>query len=59
MARALRCRDVGMEGCDFHTRGETEEEVARLATEHLQSDHGVPEITPELAARVRAAIRNV
>ncbi len=58
MAKALRCRDVGME-CDFHARADTEEELVRLAEEHVRSDHGVPEITPELSARVRAAIRNV
>ena len=58
MAKALSCRDVGM-NCDFQTRAETEEEVTRLAVEHARRDHGVPEVTPELAARVRAAIRDV
>jgi predicted small metal-binding protein len=58
MAKELRCRDVGMD-CDFRTRGETEEEVLRQATAHARTEHDIKEMTPELAAKVRAAIRNV
>ena len=57
MPRRLRCRDVGFE-CDEIIRGETEEDVTRAATAHARETHGTPEITPELAARVRAAITN-
>ena len=56
MAKTLKCRDVGMD-CDFQTRGETEGEVMQQAAAHAQRDHGIAEITPDLAARVRAAIR--
>jgi len=58
MGKALKCRDVGM-NCDFEARAATEEEVIRQAAEHARRDRGIPEITPELAHRVRAAIRNV
>ncbi len=56
MAKTLRCRDVGM-NCDFEARGATEDEVMKQAAAHVRRDHGIQEITPELATRVRAAIR--
>jgi len=52
----LRCRDVGMD-CDFEVRGATEDDVMRQAAAHAQRDHGITEVTPELADRVRSAIR--
>ncbi len=52
----LRCRDVGMD-CDFEASGRTEDEVVQKAAAHAARDHGITEITPELATRVRAAIR--
>jgi predicted small metal-binding protein len=58
MAKELRCRDVGM-NCDFQARGDTEEEVLRKAATHARTAHQINEMPPELAAKVRAAIRNV
>jgi predicted small metal-binding protein len=58
MAKELRCRDVGM-NCDFQARGETEEEVLRQAATHARTTHQITEMPPELAAKVRAAIRDV
>ena len=52
----LRCRDVGME-CDFEAHGASEDDVLRQAAAHAQRVHGINEITPDLAQRVRAAIR--
>ena len=52
----LRCRDVGMD-CDFEAHGRTDDEVVQQAAAHAARDHGITEITPELATRVRAAIR--
>jgi predicted small metal-binding protein len=57
MEKTLKCRDVGLD-CDFQTRGETEDEILQRAAAHVQRDHGIEQITPELEARVRAAIRN-
>jgi predicted small metal-binding protein len=34
---------------------ETEEELLDKVAAHAAHDHGVPEMTPELAAKVRAA----
>ncbi|HJU88513.1 MAG TPA: DUF1059 domain-containing protein [Gemmatimonadaceae bacterium] len=57
-SRELRCRDVGLD-CDYVVRGKTEEDVMRQAAAHAKRDHGIQEITPDLADRVRSAIRPV
>jgi predicted small metal-binding protein len=58
MAKQLRCRDVGM-NCDFEAHGNTEEEVLQQASTHARTAHQITEMPPELAAKVRAAIRTV
>ena len=58
MAKQLRCRDVGM-NCDFEAVGDTEEEVLRQASDHARTVHQITEMPPELAGKVRAAIRTV
>jgi predicted small metal-binding protein len=58
MAKQLRCRDVGLD-CDFETRAGTEDEVLQKASEHARSAHQITEMPPELAAKVRSAIRTV
>jgi predicted small metal-binding protein len=58
MTKELRCRDVGMD-CDFNARGATEDEVLKQAVAHASTAHQIKEMTPELAAKVRAAIRSV
>jgi predicted small metal-binding protein len=55
--KTLRCRDVRMD-CDFEARGSSEDDVMRQAAAHAQRTHGVQELTPELADRVRRAIRS-
>jgi predicted small metal-binding protein len=54
--KVLRCRDVGFD-CDGEIRGQSEEEVLRLAAEHAQTQHGI-QVTPELATQVRRQIRD-
>lgn len=56
MSKVVRCREVGVD-CDFEARGETEQEVLQKCAEHAKSAHGMDEIPPELAAKVRGAIR--
>jgi predicted small metal-binding protein len=51
------CRDVGVD-CDFVARGETVENILRQCAEHARSAHDMTEIPPELADKVRAAIRD-
>ena len=57
MAKTVNCRDVGVD-CDFTAKGETEQEVLQQCTEHARTAHGMNEIPPELATKVRAAIRD-
>ena len=57
MAKVIRCRDVGVD-CDFQARGETEQEVLDKCAEHAKRDHGMDEIPPDLAEKVRAAIHD-
>jgi len=58
MAKMLRCRDVGMD-CDFVVRAETEEELMRKVAEHAKTVHGMTEISPDLAAKVKTAIKEI
>ena len=55
MAKTVNCRDVGVD-CDFVAKGETEEEVLQQCADHARTAHGI-EISPELATKVRTAIR--
>lgn len=58
MAKQLRCRDVGL-NCDFEVRGTTDEEVLQKAVVHARIVHDLPDVPPELATKVRAAIRTI
>ncbi|MGB0013713.1 MAG: DUF1059 domain-containing protein [Candidatus Sulfotelmatobacter sp.] len=57
MTKVLRCNDV-VGSCDFVARGESEQDILHQAAEHARSAHQVNEVTPELAEKVRSAIRD-
>ena len=57
MAKTVSCRDVGPD-CDFTARADTEEELLRQCAEHAREAHGMTEIPPEVAEKLRAAIRD-
>jgi predicted small metal-binding protein len=57
MSKVLTCRDAGVD-CDFVARGATVDELMAKAAEHAAKDHGFAEIPPELAEKVKAAIRD-
>jgi len=57
MAKTLNCGDL-MPGCNAVIEGKDDAEVLNKAAEHARNDHGVAEITPELATKVQAAIRD-
>jgi predicted small metal-binding protein len=57
MTKHIACNDV-MNGCAFKASAETEEELLKQVTAHAAKDHGVREVTPELAAKVKAAIQS-
>jgi len=51
----LRCKDVGFD-CAGVIRGSTREDVLKQAAAHARDAHRM-EVTPELAAKVSAQIR--
>jgi predicted small metal-binding protein len=57
MAKQLKCGDL-MPGCNFVARGASEQEVMKAAAEHAKKAHGIEQITPELAAKVKGAIKD-
>jgi predicted small metal-binding protein len=57
VSKIVKCRDVGVD-CDFEARGETEQEVLQKCADHARSAHGMDEIPPDLAAKVRASIHD-
>ncbi len=56
MPKEMRCADL-MPGCTFVVTGATEDEVVRKAAQHAKERHNIKEITPDLAKKVKAAIR--
>ena len=54
--RRIACRDSVVPGCGFTASAETEEELVEKVVAHAKHDHGVTEVTPELAEKVKAAI---
>lgn len=54
-AKHIACAHV-VPGCSFTASAPTEEELVRQVVAHAAQAHGVTEVTPELAAKVKAAI---
>ncbi|HZQ19986.1 MAG TPA: DUF1059 domain-containing protein [Terriglobales bacterium] len=57
MVKVLRCSDV-IGNCDFVAKGESEQEILQQASEHARTAHNLHEITPEVADKVKSAIRD-
>jgi predicted small metal-binding protein len=57
MTKHIACHDV-VQGCAFEASAATEEELVKQVTAHAAKDHGVTQVTPELAAKVKAAIQS-
>ena len=57
MAKVIRCSDVGF-NCDGVIRADTEEEALQQAAQHAQDVHGLEEVTEEVVAKVRAAMKD-
>jgi predicted small metal-binding protein len=53
----IACGDV-VPGCTFTASADTEEALLEQVVAHAAHDHGVTEVTAELATKVRAAITN-
>ena len=57
MGKILRCQDVGV-ACDTVISGKDEAEVLQKAAEHAKGCHQGVQMTPEVIAKVRAAIKD-
>ena len=53
--KKVECNDL-VPGCDYVAKGATEDEVMADVARHAREDHGI-EVTPEVAAQARAAVR--
>jgi predicted small metal-binding protein len=56
-AKRIACAEI-VPDCPFTASADTEEELLQKVVEHAAHDHGITEITPELAAQVKAAIKS-
>jgi len=57
MTKQIACGDV-VAGCGFKAEAATEAELVEKVKAHAAKEHGVKEVTPELAAKVTAAIQS-
>jgi predicted small metal-binding protein len=57
MEKQIACGDV-VAGCSFTASAATEQELVQKVAQHAKDEHGVREVTPDLAAKVKAAIRD-
>ena len=57
MAKELRCGEL-IPGCPTVVEGKDENEVMTKAAEHARQAHNIQTMTPELASKVKAAIRD-
>ncbi|MGE0353397.1 MAG: DUF1059 domain-containing protein [Gemmatimonadales bacterium] len=56
MAKQLTCGDL-MQGCKFVATAESEQELLQAVAKHAAEVHGIKEIPPDLAGKVKAAIK--
>jgi predicted small metal-binding protein len=57
MEKRIACGDV-VPGCTFTATAATEDELVKKVVAHASQEHGVTDVTPELAAKVKSAIRD-
>ncbi len=57
MSYSLACGDV-VPGCATTLEAGSEEELMARVADHARDEHGVTEITPELAEQVKAAVKS-
>jgi predicted small metal-binding protein len=56
MPKEIACNDV-VPGCQFKTTAATEDELVKKVAQHAREAHGLAEVTPEVLAKVKAAIK--
>ena len=55
-AKYIACASI-VPDCAFTASAATEDELLKKVVAHASHDHGITEVTPELAAKVKAAIQ--
>jgi len=53
----LKCADVGVPNCSWQGSGNTMEELMMKAGQHAKEAHGMTSIPPDMAAKVKAAVK--
>jgi predicted small metal-binding protein len=53
----IACAEI-VPDCPFTASAATEEELLKSVAVHAAHDHGITEVSPELAAKVKAAIKS-
>ena len=56
-AKYIACAEI-VPDCPFTASAATEEELLKQVVAHAAHDHGITEVTPELATKVKAAIKS-
>ena len=56
-AKYIACAEIVLE-CPFEASAATEEELLKQVVAHAAHDHGITNVTPEMAAKVKAAIKS-
>ena len=56
MTKHVACNDL-VPGCAFTASAASEQELIEKVSEHAAHQHGVKDVTPELAAKGQAAIQ--
>lgn len=58
MTKSISCSDVGAD-CGWSATAESEEELMEKVAEHAKAEHKDLEITPELVAKIKSAIKEI
>jgi predicted small metal-binding protein len=53
---SLKCKDIGMQ-CGFEVKDDDENELMKILALHAENTHNIKEISPELAEKVKKAIK--
>jgi predicted small metal-binding protein len=56
MTHSLACGDV-VAGCTTKLEAGSEDELMAKVTDHARDEHGVTEVSPEMAAQVKGAVK--
>jgi len=57
MAKTIQCSDL-FPGCEFQAVADSEEELLQKTAAHAASVHNITDLTDEIVAKVKAAIRD-